>query len=121
MNFTASAHPLALHGDIDWDSYVPIAELGKHVSEVVTCCGLIIEQRTASQVTGELMKFMTIADYSGMIETELFAAGYRKYGLATMRYPVLELTASVEPFASGCGYTLRIHRVGKPRGVRDRI
>jgi DNA-directed DNA polymerase III PolC len=121
MNFTASAHPLALHGDIDWGRYVPIAELGEHVSEVVTCCGLIIEQRTASQVTGELMKFMTIADYSGMIETELFAAGYRKYGLATVRYPVLELTASVEPFASGCGYTLRIHRAGKPRRVRDRI
>ncbi|MFT5495844.1 MAG: DNA-directed DNA polymerase III PolC [Kiritimatiellia bacterium] len=115
MNFTASAHPLALYGDIDWNHYLPIDQLGKHVKQVVTCCGLVVTQRTANQVTGELMKFMTIADYSGMIETELFAKGYKKYGLETVRYPVLEVTASVEPFDNGRGYTLRIHRVAKPK------
>jgi hypothetical protein len=28
-----------------------------------------------------------------MVETELFAQTYRSYGLATVRYPVLEITA----------------------------
>ncbi len=58
-------------------------------------CGLIIEQRTYHQVTGEAMKFLTLCDGTGMVETELFAATYRSYGLATVRYPVLEISATV--------------------------
>jgi len=50
-----------------------------------------------------------------MVETELFADTYRSYGLATVRYPVLEVTATVEPSENGRGFTLRVHRAGKPR------
>jgi hypothetical protein len=50
-----------------------------------------------------------------MVETELFAQTYRSYGLATVRYPVLEITAKVEAFENGCGYSLRALRAGKPR------
>jgi len=68
-------------------------------------------------VTGELMKFMTIADWTGIVETELFADTYRSYGLATLRYPVLEVMARVEPFENGNGYSLRVMRAGKPRST----
>ena len=60
-------------------------------------------------------KFLTLADWTGMVETELFAATYRSYGLATIRYPVLEVTATVEPFENGRGFSLRVLRAGKPR------
>ena len=40
----------------------------------------------------------------GMVETELFAQTYKSYGLATVRYPVLEVTATVEPFKNGRGF-----------------
>jgi len=40
-------------------------------------------------------------------ETELFAQTWRSYGLATVRYPVLEITATVEPFENGRGFSLR--------------
>jgi hypothetical protein len=33
------------------------------------------------------MKFLTLADWTGMVETELFAQTYKSYGLATVRYP----------------------------------
>jgi len=115
LDFPASGHPLELHGDIDWKSYCPVAELGKHVGEKVVTCGLIIEQRLHHQATGEPMKFLTLADWTGMVETELFAPTYRSYGLATVRYPVLEVTATVEPFENGRGFTLRVHRAGRPR------
>ena len=78
-------------------------------------CGLVIEQRLHHQVTGEPMKFLTLADRTGIVETELFATTYRSYGLATVRYPVLEITATVEPFENGRGFSLRVHRAGKPR------
>jgi DNA polymerase III alpha subunit len=77
-------------------------------------CGLVVEQRTHHQITGEPMKFLTLADWTGMVETELFAQTYKSYGLATVRYPVLEVTATVEPFENGRGFSLRVLRAGRP-------
>jgi hypothetical protein len=34
-----------------------------------------------------------------------------------VRYPVLEVTATVEPFESGRGFSLRVLRAGKPRCI----
>jgi DNA polymerase III alpha subunit len=115
LDFCASGHPLELHDDIAWESYCSVAELGNHIGERVVTCGLVIEQRVHHQVTGEPMKFLTLADWTGMAETELFAPTYKSYGLATVRYPVLEVTATVEPFENGRGFSLRVHRAGKPR------
>jgi DNA polymerase III alpha subunit len=70
---------------IAWDTYCPVVRLGEHVRQQLVTCGLIIEQRTPHQVTGEPMKFLTLADWTGMVETELFASTYRSYGLATVR------------------------------------
>ena len=118
LGFTVSDHPLALHDDVAWETYCPVARLGEHVGQRVVTCGLVIEQRIHHQATGEPMKFLTLADWTGMVETELFAATYRSYGLATVRYPVLEISATVEPFENGRGFTLRVHRAGRPRRRR---
>jgi len=115
LDFPASGHPLELHDDIAWETYCPVARLGEFAGQEVVTCGLVIEQRVHHQVTGEPMKFLTLADWTGMVETELFAATYRSYGLATVRYPVLEITARVEPFENGRGHSLRALRAGKPR------
>ncbi len=120
LDFPVSGHPLELYPDIAWETYVPVARLAEHLGETVTTCGLIVQDRTHCQVTGELMKFMTIADRTGMVETDLFADTYRAYGLATVRYPVLEITARVEPYENGNGYSLRVLRAGKPRHRRRR-
>jgi len=40
-------------------------KLAEHVGEEVVSCGLIIEQRTNHQITGEPMKFLTLADWTG--------------------------------------------------------
>lgn len=115
LGFTASGHPLELYPNIAWDTYCPVSRLGDYVGEEIVTCGLVIEQRVHHQATGEPMKFLTLCDWTGMVETELFAATYRSYGLATVRYPVLELSAKVEPFENGCGHTLRVLRAGAPR------
>jgi len=115
FGFAVSGHPLELFADVAWDTYCPVSRLGEHVGEEVTTCGLIVEQRVHHQVTGEPMKFLTLADWTGMVETELFAETYRSYGLATVRYPVLEIAATVEPFENGRGFSLRVLRAGKPR------
>ena len=65
------------------------------------------------------MKFLTLADWTGMVETELFAQTYKTYGLATVRYPVLEIEARVEALENGCGFSLRVLRAGKPRTLTN--
>jgi DNA-directed DNA polymerase III PolC len=115
LGYPVSAHPLELYPDIAWDTYCPVNRLGQHVGQEIVACGLVVEQRMFHQVTGEPMKFITIADHTGIIETELFARTYKSYGLNTVRYRVLELTAKVEPFENGRGHTLRVLRAGKPR------
>jgi error-prone DNA polymerase len=115
FGFAVSGHPLELFADVAWDTYCPVNRLGEFVGQTVTTCGLVVEQRTHHQITGEPMKFLTLADWTGMVETELFAATYRSYGLATVRHPVLEVEARVEPFDNRRGFSLRVLRAGKPR------
>jgi DNA polymerase III alpha subunit len=115
FGFAISGHPLELFADVAWDTYCPVNQLHRFQGEVVTTCGLVVEQRTHHQSTGEPMKFLTLADWTGMVETELFAQTYKSYGLATVRYPVLEVEARVEPFENGRGFSLRVLRAGKPR------
>jgi DNA polymerase III alpha subunit len=117
FDFAVSGHPLELFPRIAWDTYCPVTKLGEHIGEEVVTCGLVVEQRTHHQITGEPMKFLTLADWTGLVETELFAETYRSYGLATVRYPVLEVVATVEPFENGRGFSLRVLRAGKPRVV----
>ena len=115
FGYAVTGHPLELFQDVAWDTYCPVNELGKHIGKTVVACGLVVEQRTHHQITGETMKFLTLADWTGMVETELFAKTYKNYGLATVRYPVLEVEATVEPFENGRGFSLRVLRAGKPR------
>ena len=117
FGFAVSGHPLELYPGVAWTTYCPLNQLGNFIGQIVTTCGLVVEQRTHHQVTGEPMKFLSIADWTGIIETELFAQTYRSYGLATVRYPVLEVEAKVEPFENGRGFSLRVLRAGKPRDV----
>ena len=83
--------------------------------ERVSVCGLIIADRSHHQVTGDQMKFITICDYTGIIECEIFAQTYRRFGLETVRHPVVAIEACVTPFDNGAGCTLEVVRVGKPR------
>jgi DNA polymerase III alpha subunit len=115
FGFAVSGHPLELFPDVGWDTYCPVNRLAEFVGQTVTTCGLVVEQRTHHQITGEPMKFLSLADWTGIVETELFAQTYKSYGLATVRYPVLEVEARVEPFDNGRGFSLRVLRAGKPR------
>jgi DNA polymerase III alpha subunit len=115
LSYPVSGHPLELFPDIAWETYCPVNRLGDHLGEQIVTCGLVIEQRLFHQATGEPMKFLTIADWTGIIETELFARTYQSYGLSTIRYRVLEITAIVEPYENNRGHTLRVLRAGKPR------
>ncbi len=114
LGFTASGHPLDLYPEIAWSRYVPIVELERHPGRWVRSCGLIVAERSHRQTDGRLMKFLTLADRTGMVETELFADAYRRWGAVTVQHPVVAVSGRVEPFANGHGFTLHVERVEKP-------
>jgi DNA-directed DNA polymerase III PolC len=115
LGLTVSAHPLDLWPDIAWETYCPVAHLAEHIGRRVTLCGLVVADRTHHQSNGELMKFMTLCDRSGLIETELFARAFKRFGLETIRHPVLQVTGIVVPFDGATGHTLRVESVRQPR------
>jgi error-prone DNA polymerase len=115
LGFTVSGHPLDMFPGVRWETYCPIADLGKYARQRVTVCGLIIEDRLHRQADGRPMKFISICDYSGILECELFASAYKRFGILTVRHPVVEIEGTVQPFDNGNGHTLQVHAVRKMR------
>jgi DNA-directed DNA polymerase III PolC len=115
LGFTVSDHPLARWPEVAWGTYCSISELSCYHHQRVTICGLIVVTRSHLQADGEPMKFISVCDRTGIVECEIFAEAYRAHGLATVRYPVVEVFAHVQPFDNRAGFTLEVLRVGKPR------
>ncbi len=115
LGYTISGHPLERFPDIACHTYCPIDQLHHYLNQRVTVAGLIIVSRSHHQQNGMPMKFISICDRTDIVECEIFAAAYRATGLATIRYPVVEVVAEVTPFDNHAGFTLRVMRVQKPR------
>ena len=77
FGFAVTGHPLELFPDIAWNTYCPVNRLASFVGQTVQVCGLVVEQRIHNQATGEPMKFLSLADWTGIVETELFAQTYK--------------------------------------------
>jgi DNA-directed DNA polymerase III PolC len=114
LGFTVNGHPLDLFPYIQWEKYCPIVELGNHFGERVKVCGLTFADRIAYQTDGQPMKFVSLCDYTGFVETELFAAVYKAFGMETIKSPVIEMEGFIEPFENKKGHTLRVLKVGSP-------
>jgi DNA-directed DNA polymerase III PolC len=120
LGFPVTIDPLAfLSRDergrtIDWAQYTPVSELNHHHYHSVRVCGLIVADRVNRATTGDLMKFVSLADRSGCIESILFPDTYQQFGHLTIAHPILEAVGVVEPFENGNGCTLRVTAIRKP-------
>ena len=115
LGFPVSGHPLDMFPDIAWPTYCPISELERFCGQRATVCGLIIEDRIHPQSNGRNMKFLSVCDYSGILECQLFAAAYSRFGIETIRHPVVEITGTVVQNEPGTGHSLRVGRILNPR------
>jgi hypothetical protein len=93
----------------------------RHPSKLVTVARLIIFSHGHLQQNGEPMKFISLCDQTGIIECEIFAQAYRAFGLATVRYPVVQVVADVKPFDNHKGFTLEVLRIEKPRTIMEAV
>ncbi|MDD8050165.1 MAG: DNA polymerase III subunit alpha [Verrucomicrobiota bacterium] len=116
LGFPVSMHPVDYFAEaVEWTQYCPIAELERYPRCEVTVCGLQVAARHTTTMVGKrpgrLMKFISLADKTGILETVLFPGVYQRFGRLTARSPILAVTGVVEPFESGVGVNLRVRRV----------
>ncbi len=74
----------------------------------------MVADRINRTTAGELMKFVTLADRTGFVETLLFPPAYQRFGHLTASHAILAATGVVEPFESGNGAALRVLSVSVP-------
>lgn len=89
--------------------------LSNFAEQVVFVASLIIEDRVHHQVNGRLMKFISICDPTGVAEVDIFAEVYDRFGIFTIRHPIVEVEACVRPLESGIGCTLEAQAIRAPR------
>jgi hypothetical protein len=58
FGYAVSRRPLKLFDDVALGTYCPVGRVDKHVGETVMTCGLVVEQRTHHQITGEPIKLL---------------------------------------------------------------
>jgi DNA-directed DNA polymerase III PolC len=115
LGFTASGHPLDMHPRIAWDTYCPVSSLPGRAGQRVTIAGMVVAERHHRQTNGRPMQFLSLCDPTGIAECNLFASACSRFGTESIRHPVLEITATVQPFDNGNGCSLNVHRIRKAR------
>ncbi len=127
LGFPITIDPLTFLGTdekgraIDWSAYVPVARLGEHAGRRVTVCGLMVADRINPTTGGDLMKFVTLADRSGFVETFMFPDTYARFGHLTAAHPILEVAGRVEAFENRRGFTLRAEHIRPPWRARSAV
>jgi DNA polymerase III alpha subunit len=123
LGFPITIDPLTFLGEeddgsqIDWSAYVPVNELDRYCGRRVRVCGIMIADRINLTTEGDLMKFVSLADRTGVVETFLFPDTYRRFGHLTVSNPILAARGVVEPFENRNGIGLRVEHVTLPRRV----
>jgi DNA polymerase III alpha subunit len=80
LGFLLSVHPLDRYKDVlKRLKYVRARDLHAHVGKQVTTIGWQITTKTVHTIHGELMKFVSFEDQTGIYETVLFPKVYNQY------------------------------------------
>jgi len=113
LGFPVSLSPSAFWmEDLDRRGTVPVAELARYLGREVEIVGLQVCHRLHRGNDGQLMKFVSFADETGMAETVLFSAQYRRFGQVLARKEAARVRVLVEADATGNGLGLTVTDVG---------
>jgi DNA polymerase III alpha subunit len=110
LGYSVTAHPMSLYqGRLQRLRLVRIRDIERYAGQRVKVCGWFVTARRTTTERGQQMRFLSVEDMTGVLETVLFPAAYAKYGrLLTTPGPYL-LTGTVEDDHTHC--TLTVDRV----------
>ncbi len=110
LGYSVTAHPMSLYqGRLRRMRLVAIRDIERCAGRRVKICGWFVTTRRVTTERGQQMRFLSVEDMTGVLETVLFPAVYAKYGhLLTTSGPYL-LTGTVQN--DHTHYTLTVDRV----------
>jgi len=109
LGFSITLSPFACRMDgIERRGTIPIDQLGEHVGREVEIAGIVVCTRRHTTVRGEFMKFISLADPTGIAEVSIFPRAYRRYGYAVSRAPAIRARVSVEYDGTRSGLNLNL-------------
>jgi error-prone DNA polymerase len=109
LGFPVSIGPLELWMcPEDRFNTIPIRDLPKYVGREMRIAGIQVSHRLHRTLKGDLMKFVTVADESGMAETVLFPDVYREHGWDLSQSRAARLRVYVERDETGSGLSLSV-------------
>lgn len=109
IGFPVTVDPFVLWMEgMDRAGTVPVSNLESHVGREVEIAGLQVCERLHRAGNGALMKFVSLADESGMAETVLFPGVYRELGRELSRSRRARLRVRVEKDETGSGLNLTV-------------
>ena len=109
LGFPVTMDPFAFWLEhLDRRGTLPVARLPEMIGREVEVAGLQVCHRLHRTLQGGLMKFISIADASGMAETVLFPDIYRQHGWALSQSQACRLRVLVEPDDTGSGLSLTV-------------
>ncbi|MEY2999840.1 MAG: hypothetical protein RL648_54 [Verrucomicrobiota bacterium] len=112
LGFPVTLTPWALWmAEVDRAGAVPLAELEQQVGRVVRVAGIQVCQRLHRTLGGKLMKFVSLADESGIAEMCLFPDEYRRHGWYLSQHAAICARVSVEWDDTQSGLSLRVEDV----------
>ena len=83
LELTATAHPVALYGitNEDWpEGFTRAKDMAKANRSLVTMLGILVTYKSSRTAKGELMKFISLEDPTGIFEVTLFPKIYQRFG-----------------------------------------
>ncbi|MEX0325306.1 MAG: DNA polymerase III subunit alpha [Puniceicoccaceae bacterium] len=109
LGYPVTLDPFALWmRGVDRSNTVPVRSLGDFVGREMRIAGIQVCHRLHRTVKGELMKFVSVADETGMAETVLFPDAYRRHGWDLSQSRAACLRVYVERDETGSGLSLSV-------------
>ncbi len=112
LGYPVTVDPLALWmRSGERHNTIPVSDLPKYVGREMRIAGIQVSHRLHRTVKGEMMKFVTIADETGMAEAVLFPDAYKKYGWELSRKRSACVRVYVEWDGTESGLSLTVTEV----------
>jgi len=97
LGYPVSCNPFELWlKGLDRTTTVRVEDLGDYVGREVDICGLVVAVRGLHTVKGQPMKFISVADETGIAELTLFPRAYQQIGFQVSRSRSLRIRVLVE-------------------------
>jgi error-prone DNA polymerase len=112
LGFPVTLSPFGLWMEgVNRNGTLPIRELGRYVGRELEIAGIQVCHRLHRTLKGELMKFVSVADETGMAETVLFPDAYRRFGWQLSQVRAARLRVRIEHDDTESGLSLTVTEV----------